>query len=199
MHEEYNKDEQLEAPSIIEASAEKNIQANIKKDSIVSKPSFLSEEDNNSNHSDNSFNRSEGGDKVIIEDIIEIEPTESPTKRQIVRDVHFNPTTRVNEMTDLFEKRFSMEINFEPEKILDIEPAEELRRAVTTEDFPRTRRASMRILYLAKYLEERLYNKKDEMKEDKPTEDNVLQMLLDKPSIKTGKKVSRGSIKLLFS
>jgi hypothetical protein len=91
-----------------------------------------------------------------------------------------------------------VDLNFETDKIMDKIPAEEFKRAATTEQFPSTRRQSVRILYLAKYLEERMFNKREEIKEDKPGEDSVLQILLDKPSLKTGKKMSRSSIKLSF-
>ncbi len=134
---------------------------------------------------------------MIIEDIIERDISPEASPKQMERDDSFKPTVIINEMKDLFNKRFSM-MDFEPEEILETIPVAEFKKAITVEEFPKTRRASVRIMYLAKYLEDRLMNKKDEAKDDKPPEDNVLQILMEKPSIKIGKKVSRGSIKLSF-
>lgn len=160
------------------------------------------------NHSNEIFNSLKDDDeKVIIEDVIEQHmddidvkdegEAKSPSKRLIVRDANFNPTTRVNDMKTLLEKRFSFE--FKPERLLDLTPSVEFKRATTADKFPKTRKTSVRIMYLAKYLEEKLYNKKEDQNDKlKDREDNILQIILDKPLIKSNKKVSRSSRKISF-
>jgi hypothetical protein len=141
--------------------------------------------------------------------------TKSEKKKKISfniqKDDNFKPTTRVRDMKELIERRYTIDatstprIMTEESKSIDINinnlkysfadnEYEECKshRTIQEDIQPRIKRGSMRIYYMARALEDKLHQKRED-KSDSNQEDQVFQIMMDKPLVST-KKPSRAKL-----
>jgi hypothetical protein len=142
------------------------------------------------------------------------EPNSDKKKTKIIkkkRDDDFTPTTRVKDMKEIIERRYTEDllsikappVKAEEHKASECEPRkyslannEESKFNKTFEiDQPRIKRGSMRIFYMAKALEDHLHQKRED-NIDINKEDHVVQIMMDKPSVNHSKKPSRIKLSL---
>lgn len=127
-------------------------------------------------------------------------------------DPNFKPTTRVRDMKELIERRHTVDTTSTPNiiseesKTIDLN-VDNLKYSFTNkeeskssrikeeENKPRFKRGSMRIYYMAKALEYKLHQKRDDNNNEINKDDPVFQIMMDKPLVST-KKPSRSKLSL---
>jgi hypothetical protein len=134
---------------------------------------------------------------------------------KINREDDFRQGTRVKDMKELIERRYTQDasnkitpsnmteenkttefdLNNMKYNFLENEYEECKSHRVDNEQSVRFKRGSMRILYMAKALEVKLHQKKDDIN-DRNRDDHVLQMMMDKPAVNNSKKPSRVKMSL---
>ena len=125
------------------------------------------------------------------------------------REDDFTPGTRVRDMKEIIERRYTQDalsqappILAEEHKAIDLEPRkltleyEECKSHRKSEEHQtRFKKGSMRIFYMAKALEDRLHQKRED-KNEINKEDHVVQIMMDKPLVNHSKKPSRVKLSL---
>ena len=148
------------------------------------------------------------------------EPTEKEIKSEkkkkisydIDNDPNFKPSSRVRDMKELIERRYTVDTTSTPNIITEESKTinlndDNLKYSFTNneeskssrfkeeESQPRFKRGSMRIYYMAKALEYKLHQKRDDNNNEVNKDDPVFNIMMDKPLVSI-KKPSRSKLSL---
>jgi hypothetical protein len=145
--------------------------------------------------------------KEKIEHKQEITNSEKKNKKILKnKEGGFTPGTRVRDMKEIIERRYTQDLLLQAPPIRAEEhKTVELPRKLTYEECkshrkseehpPGFKRGSMRIFYMAKALEDRLHQKREDTN-DINKEDQIVQIMMDKPLVNQSKKPSRVKLSL---